>query len=65
MLGTLGAVLLIVCEVWQLIDLLYTVVHSGATRARVSGQTVYGKTGTNSEMRGVFFAGFTGYYRCV
>lgn len=47
---------------WQLIDLLYTVVNSGATRARVSGQTVYGKTGTNSEMRGVFFAGFTGYY---
>ena len=25
---------------WQLIDLLYTVVNSGATRARVSGQTV-------------------------
>lgn len=47
---------------WQLIDQLYTVVNSGATRARVSGQTVYGKTGTNSEMRGVFFAGFTGYY---
>ena len=47
---------------WQLIDLLYDVVNSGARRALVSGQTVYGKTGTNSEMRGVFFAGFTGYY---
>lgn len=47
---------------WQLIDLLYTVVNEGATRALVDGQTVYGKTGTNSDMRGVFFAGFTGYY---
>ena len=47
---------------WQLIDLLYTVVNEGAKRALVSGQTVYGKTGTNSDMRGVFFAGFTGYY---
>jgi penicillin-binding protein 1A len=35
-----------------------------ANRVAVSGQTVYGKTGTNSESRGVFFAGFTGYYTC-
>lgn len=45
---------------WQLIDLLHSV--ASGTRAVVPGQTTYGKTGTNSEMRGVYFAGFTGYY---
>lgn len=50
---------------WQVTDLMRSVATSGiASRIAVPGQTVYGKTGTNSESRGVFFAGFTGYYTC-
>ncbi len=50
---------------WQVADMMRSVATSGiASRVAVSGQTVYGKTGTNSESRGVFFAGFTGYYTC-
>jgi penicillin-binding protein 1A len=50
---------------WQVADMMRSVATSGIkNRVAVSGQTVYGKTGTNSESRGVFFAGFTGYYTC-
>ena len=50
---------------WQVTDMMRSVATSGIkNRIDVPGQTVYGKTGTNSESRGVFFAGFTGYYTC-
>ncbi len=50
---------------WQVTDMMRSVATSGIqSRIDVPGQTVYGKTGTNSESRGVFFAGFTGYYTC-
>ncbi len=50
---------------WQVTDMMRSVATSGIkNRIAVPGQTVYGKTGTNSESRGVFFAGFTGYYTC-
>ena len=39
------------------------VITSGTgTKAKISGQTVAGKTGTNSDQRGVFFCGMTGWY---
>lgn len=49
---------------YQLIDMLYTALNGGgsAQGALMDGQTVCGKTGTNSDYRGVYFAGFTGYY---
>ena len=48
---------------WMMVDMLKTVVSSGTgTSARIKGQTVGGKTGTNSDQKGVFFAGMTGYY---
>ena len=46
---------------WQITNLMRDVATSNS-RTNVPGQTVYGKTGTNSDNRGVFFAGFTGYY---
>jgi len=46
-----------------IVDMLKDAVKSGTgTSAKISGQTVAGKTGTNSDQRGVFFAGMTGYY---
>ncbi len=51
---------------WMVTDLMRSVALGMPSRIKVPGQTVYGKTGTNSEKRGVFFAGFTGYYTgCV
>ncbi len=48
---------------YQLISMLTDAVNSGTgTRAKISGQQVAGKTGTNESYRGVFFAGITGYY---
>ena len=48
---------------WMIVDMLKTVVSSGTgTSAKIKGQTVGGKTGTNSDQKGVFFAGMTGYY---
>ncbi|MBQ8092385.1 MAG: PBP1A family penicillin-binding protein [Clostridia bacterium] len=48
---------------YLLVDMLKEVVSSGTgTKARISGQTVAGKTGTNSDARGVFFSGMTGWY---
>ena len=48
---------------WMMVDMLKSVVSSGTGgSARIKGQTVGGKTGTNSDQKGVFFAGMTGYY---
>ena len=48
---------------WLIVDMLKTAVQSGTgTSAKISGQVVGGKTGTNSDQKGVFFAGVTGYY---
>jgi len=48
---------------FMLTDVLENAVRSGTgTRARISGMHVAGKTGTNQENRGVFFAGYTPYY---
>ena len=48
---------------WLIVDMLKSAVSSGTGgSARIKGQTVGGKTGTNSDQKGVFFAGVTGYY---
>ena len=48
---------------WLIVDMLKSVVSSGTgTSAKIKGQTVGGKTGTNSDQKGVFFSGVTGYY---
>ena len=48
---------------YMITDMLKTAVKSGTgTSAKINGQTVAGKTGTNSDQKGVFFAGMTGYY---
>ncbi len=48
---------------WLTVDILKDVITSGTgTSAKISGQTVAGKTGTNSDQKGVFFSGMTGWY---
>ena len=49
---------------WMLVDVLLGCVSPEGTgsAAKFSGATVAGKTGTNSDYRGVFFAGMTGHY---
>jgi len=48
---------------WLTVDMMKGVVSGGtATSAKISGQTVAGKTGTNSDQRGIFFCGMTGWY---
>ena len=50
---------------YMIVDMLKAVVEgSGGTgkSAKISNQVVGGKTGTNSDQKGVFFAGVTGYY---
>ena len=48
---------------YLLVDMLKEVVSSGTgTKAKISSQTVAGKTGTNSDAKGVFFCGMTGWY---
>lgn len=43
--------------------MLKEAVQSGTgTKAKISSQVVAGKTGTNSDSKGVFFAGMTGWY---
>ena len=48
---------------YLVVDMLKDAVSSGTgTSAKISGQIVAGKTGTNSDQKGVFFSGMTGYY---
>jgi penicillin-binding protein 1A len=49
---------------WLLVSVLKGCVSEGGTgqKANFGNFTVAGKTGTNSDYRGVFFAGMTGYY---
>ncbi|MBQ8537582.1 MAG: hypothetical protein IJ461_09305, partial [Clostridia bacterium] len=48
---------------WLTIDMMKDSVSSGtSTKAKISGQTVAGKTGTNSSQKGVTFCGLTGHY---
>ena len=48
---------------YMLVDILTEAVNSGTgTRAKISGMTVAGKTGTNSDYGSVYFAGMTPYY---
>lgn len=46
------------------VDILKDAASSSGTgsAARIKGQTVAGKTGTNSDQKGVFFSGMTGWY---
>ena len=48
---------------YLIVDMLKEAVQSGTgTKAKISSQVVGGKTGTNSDSKGVFFAGMTGWY---
>ncbi|MDR3086328.1 MAG: transglycosylase domain-containing protein [Christensenellaceae bacterium] len=48
---------------WMLVDMLVDAVERGTgTPARIKDLTIGGKTGTHSEYRSVFFAGFSPYY---
>ena len=48
---------------YLVVDMLKEAVQSGTgTKAKIPSQVVAGKTGTNSDSKGVFFAGMTGWY---
>lgn len=48
---------------YLVVDMLKEAVQSGTgTKAKISSQVVAGKTGTNSDSKGVFFTGMTGWY---
>jgi penicillin-binding protein 1A len=48
---------------WMMIDMMKDVITKGTgTKAKLSGMTVAGKTGTNSDYRGVSFCALTPYY---
>lgn len=48
---------------WILTDMLVDAVNSGTGKeARIEGMTVGGKTGTNQDALGIYFAGITPYY---
>lgn len=48
---------------WMLVDMLTNAVNGGTGgNARIPGITTAGKTGTNSDWRGITFAGITPYY---
>ena len=51
---------------WLLTSAMKDVVTSGTgTRCRLDNVTAAGKTGTTSDNKDVWFAGFTGYYTCT
>ena len=48
---------------WMTVDMMKGVISNGTgSAAKIKGQTVAGKTGTNSDQRGVTFSGMTGWY---
>lgn len=48
---------------WLTVDIMKDAVSNGTGKsALIKGQTVAGKTGTNSDQKGVFFSGLTGWY---
>ena len=44
---------------WMIVDMLKS---SAPSASKVKGQVIGGKTGTNSDQKGVFFSGISGYY---
>lgn len=48
---------------YLVVDMLKDAIQNGTgSKAKIASQVVAGKTGTNSDSKGVFFAGMTGWY---